>query len=97
MQLANVRQCIGSALIIYMIILGTYALFMFVTYMLYGDKKESANANNKVNNNNNSDSMNKLRSEEINVINFNMKNGGVNRNNINKEQENDVQIDKTKK
>ena len=99
MEIANVRQCIGAALIIYMIILGSYALFMFVTYIIYGDKtpikiKEETNNNN---NNNNSDSMNKLRSEEINVINFNMKNGGVNRNNINKEQENDVQIDKTKK
>lgn len=96
MQLANVRQCIGAALIIYMIILGTYALFMFVTYMLYGDNKRSASSNNKVsnnvNNNNNSDSMNKLRSEEVNIMKLNKKSGSVS-----KQIGNDVHIENNAK
>jgi hypothetical protein len=95
MKLANVRQCIGAALIIYMIILGTYALFMFVTYMLYGDNKRSTSSNNNVNNNNNnnnSDSMNKLRSEEVNVMKLNKKNGSVS-----KQIGNDVHIENNAK
>lgn len=103
MQLANVRQCIGAALVIYMIILGAYALFMFVTFMLYGDnkgirnKKEGANVNNG---HNNSESMNKFKSEEINIMKLNKKNGSVKRNsnsNVDKQIGNDIHIEKTQK
>lgn len=96
LAIANVRQCIGAGLVIYMIILGSYALFMFVTNLIYGDKKpteiKEEESNNNINNNNN---VNKLTTEEINVINTHKDDIVVHQNNINKEEDNGIQIERT--